>query len=83
MHYTLAAPWVPPDAALHCLVPRLHHACCMRPRMLLQVEGTIPQELVGTYLRNGPGMQVRCCGGQQRAFCSCEQQWTCSCTSRD
>jgi carotenoid cleavage dioxygenase-like enzyme len=26
---------------------------------LLQVEGTIPGELVGTYFRNGPGMQVR------------------------
>lgn len=24
-----------------------------------QVEGTIPEELVGTYFRNGPGMQVR------------------------
>lgn len=24
----------------------------------LQVEGTIPKDLVGTYYRNGPGMQV-------------------------
>jgi hypothetical protein len=34
--------------------------------LFVQVEGAIPQELVGTYLRNGPGMQVHLTLRQRR-----------------
>jgi len=33
------------------IMPKMYHGC-------VQVSGEIPKELVGTYLRNGPGLQV-------------------------
>jgi hypothetical protein len=42
------------DRAPHNTVCICRHSCSVH----LQVEGSIPAELVGTYMRNGPGMQV-------------------------